>query len=65
MLARPSDIRGFVRAFTLDERGATAIEYALIAAGIFLAIYLSIYNMTSSIKTMFETIKTEVISALA
>jgi len=65
MLASQSDMRDFVCAFILDERGATAIEYGLIAAGIFLAIFLAVSNMTSSIKIMFETIKAEVVSALA
>ena len=48
-----------------DKRGATGLEYALIASGIFLAIFLAVSNMTSSIKIMFEMIKTEVVSALA
>ena len=39
------------RRFGADESGATAIEYALIAAGISVAIVTAITNLGSSIKT--------------
>ena len=39
------------RGFRADERGATAIEYALIAAGVGATIAATVYNMGSQIKT--------------
>jgi len=39
------------RRFHADERGATAIEYALIAAGISVAIVTTVTNLGSTIKT--------------
>jgi pilus assembly protein Flp/PilA len=40
-----------VRHFRADESGATAIEYALIAAGIGATIAATVFNMGTSIKT--------------
>ena len=37
--------------FGADERGATAIEYALIAAGIAVAIVTAVTNLGTAIKT--------------
>ncbi len=39
------------RRFRGDESGATAIEYALIAAGISVAIVTTVTNLGSTIKT--------------
>jgi|APFEC2959095136_1045048.scaffolds.fasta_scaffold09759_2 pilus assembly protein Flp/PilA len=47
-------IRGFLR----DERGATAIEYALIAAGIAVTIVTAVNSLGDSVKAMYETIST-------
>jgi len=64
MFAGQSDFRRFVHSFIEDERGATAIEYALIAGGIFLAIFALIVNYASLIKGLFEMISRNVIPAL-
>jgi pilus assembly protein Flp/PilA len=40
-----------VRRFRTDERGATAIEYGLIAAGISVAIVTTVYGLGTQIKT--------------
>jgi len=40
-----------VRRFHADERGATAIEYALIAAGIGATVAATVYNLGSTIKS--------------
>ena len=40
-----------VRRFQADESGATAIEYALIAAGIGAAIIATVMNLGTTIKT--------------
>jgi pilus assembly protein Flp/PilA len=37
--------------FIADERGATAIEYAMIAAGIGVAISATVFNLGSAVKT--------------
>jgi pilus assembly protein Flp/PilA len=40
-----------VRHFRADERGATAIEYGLIAAGIAVAIVVTVQGLGTQIKT--------------
>jgi Flp pilus assembly pilin Flp len=42
-----------LRRFCADERGTTAIEYALIAAGIGATIAATVYNMGSTLKTVW------------
>jgi pilus assembly protein Flp/PilA len=49
-----SVVRSFgklVRRFRADERGATAIEYALIAAGVGATIAATVTNLGTTIKT--------------
>ncbi|MFA6264502.1 MAG: Flp family type IVb pilin [Pseudolabrys sp.] len=45
---------GFLR----DEEGATAIEYALIAAGVASAIVATVNGLGTSVKTMWESVST-------
>jgi Flp pilus assembly pilin Flp len=40
-----------VRRFCADQSGTTAIEYALIAAGVGATIAATVYNMGSTLKT--------------
>lgn len=47
------------RAFLQDESGATAIEYALIAAGIALAIIATVNSIGTTIASTFDTVKTK------
>ena len=42
-----------VRRFHADQTGTTAIEYALIAAGIGATIAATVYNMGSTLKTVW------------
>jgi len=44
--------------FFKDERGATAIEYGLIAAGISIAIVAVVNGLGTNLNTKFDTIKT-------
>lgn len=44
--------------FLVDESGATAIEYGLIAAGISLAIIAAVNGLGSTLNTTFSTINT-------
>ena len=43
--------------FVKDESGATAIEYALIAAGIAIVIIAAVNGVGSAISSKFDTIK--------
>ncbi len=45
-----------VKRFWRDERGATAIEYGLIAAGISLAIIATVNNLGKALSTKFSSI---------
>lgn len=46
----------YIKAFLQDESGATAIEYALIAAGIGLAILTAVKGVGSSLSSKFTAI---------
>ncbi len=48
---------GRLHYFLSDESGTTAIEYALIAAGISMAIVAAISNIGSSVTNMWTTIR--------
>ncbi len=45
-----------LRGFLIDQDGATAIEYSLIAAGIAAAIIATVNGLGASVKVMWETI---------
>lgn len=51
-------MRKMLKQFIADERGATAIEYGLIAAGIALAILPALNGVGSGLKGKFTTIST-------
>ena len=55
---------GFLR-LRADRRGASAIEYGLIAAGIALAIAASIPGIRSELSNIFTSIKTQLTTATA
>ncbi len=42
-----------LRSFRADENGTTAIEYALIAAGVGATIAATVYNMGTTLKTVW------------
>ncbi len=46
--------------FTTDESGATAIEYGLIAAGIAVAIILTVGLLGDELALMFGDVQTEI-----
>ena len=48
---------GRLHYFLSDESGTTAIEYALIAAGISMAIVVAISNIGSSVNNMWTTVR--------
>ncbi|MFZ3353743.1 MAG: Flp family type IVb pilin [Xanthobacteraceae bacterium] len=47
-----------VRRFVCDESGATAIEYAMIASGIAVAIASTIVSLGSSVKGLYSSVAT-------
>jgi pilus assembly protein Flp/PilA len=50
---RPHSTLALVRRYLGDDRGATAIEYALVAAGVGAAIAATVFGFGSNLKTVF------------
>jgi pilus assembly protein Flp/PilA len=48
-----------LKAFLLDQSGATAIEYGLIAAGISVAIITVVNSLGSQLKSTFSILTTD------
>jgi pilus assembly protein Flp/PilA len=57
-LARRAIIEKRVRCFLRDESGATAIEYAIIASGIAVAIASTIVTLGTSVKGLYSNVLT-------
>jgi len=51
-------MKRIIAKFFADEGAATAIEYGLIAAGISIAIIVSVNGLGSNLNTMFNSINT-------
>jgi pilus assembly protein Flp/PilA len=51
-------MKNLLARFVKDESGATAIEYALIAAGIGIAIITAVNALGTAISSKFDSIKT-------
>jgi len=51
-------MKKILKEFIADESGATAIEYALIATGIALAIIAAVNGVGTALKTKFGVIST-------
>ena len=47
-----------VRRFVRDESGATAIEYAMIASGIAVAIASTVFTLGTSVKGLYSSVAT-------
>jgi pilus assembly protein Flp/PilA len=58
-------MRAKLSAFLADESGATAIEYALIAAGIAIAIIGAVNGVGTALQDKFGDIKTAVTTGKA
>lgn len=52
-----------VQRFLLDESGATAIEYGLIAAGISVAIIVVVNQLGTQLQATFTTVSTQLATA--
>lgn len=48
-----------VQAFMMQEKGATAIEYGLIAAGIAVAISVVVFTFGEDLETLFSDMSTK------
>ncbi len=48
-----------LRAFLRDQSGATAIEYALIAAGISIVIIVSVTSIGTTLNSTFSSVTTQ------
>lgn len=55
----------FIQAYTNDIKGATAIEYGLIAAAISLAIVAAVFTFGDQLETTFTTMTTSMTNANA
>jgi len=51
-------IAAAIRRFMRDESGATAIEYAMIASGIGVAIATAVVNLGSTVKGLYSSVNT-------
>jgi pilus assembly protein Flp/PilA len=47
-----------IRVFAADQDGTTAVEYALIASGIAVAIAAMVFSLGSSVKSLFVKVDT-------
>ncbi|MBK5959129.1 Flp family type IVb pilin [Rhodoplanes elegans] len=54
---------GTVKRFVRDERAATSIEYALIAAGISITIIVAVNTVGTSMKGRFEDVSNKLATA--
>jgi pilus assembly protein Flp/PilA len=49
-------IRSMLRRFVRDKRGATAIEYAMIASGVSIVIAATIIGLGANVKGLYITV---------
>lgn len=47
-----------IRHFLRDESGATAIEYAMIASGVAVAIASTVFSLGSNVKGLYSSVAT-------
>tara|TARA_Y100001001_G_C7924987_1_gene280063 strand:- start:411 stop:608 length:198 start_codon:yes stop_codon:yes gene_type:complete len=59
MLKLFTTLQANAKRFTKDEKGATAIEYGLIAAGIAVGISVVVFTFGSDLSTLFTDMSTE------
>lgn len=63
IVSRMSAARRFLDRFAADNRGATAVEYGLIVALIFLVIVTAIVALGSNVGASFQNTSDAVVSA--
>lgn len=61
---RTVQTRGVLSAFWAEQDGATSIEYALLAALIFGAIFISVGLLGDNVKVLYDDIAAKVAAAM-
>jgi pilus assembly protein Flp/PilA len=56
-------IRQFIKKFVRDERGVTALEYAILAGIIVAAVVTGVGYLSTSLKSGFGSLSSQIISA--
>jgi len=57
------NIRQFVKKFARDERGVTALEYAILAGIIVAAVVAGVAFLSSGLKSGFQNLSSTIVSA--
>ena len=57
------NLKAFMKRFAADDRGLSAVEYGLLAAGIVLAITVSLSSIGSNLGTIFSDLSQKVADA--
>lgn len=57
------NLKAFMKRFAADDRGLSAVEYGLLAAGIVLAISVSLAGIGTNLSTIFSNLDTEISTA--
>ena len=47
-----------IKAFVMEEEGASAVEYGLLVAGIAVAVMTAVYAIGTTLNTKFESVNT-------
>ena len=53
-----------IQKFKSDVSGATAIEYAVLASGIAMAVIVAVFNLGNEVSSMYDGVTTEVAEAM-
>ena len=62
MQTKTHQLRASIRQFLRCQRGATAIEYAIIASGVAVAIITVVWNVGSALNDLFVNVQSAVSS---
>ncbi len=53
-----------IQKFKSDVSGATAVEYAVLASGIAMAIIVAVFNLGTEVSSMYDGVTTKVADAM-
>lgn len=56
-------IRQFIKKFVRDERGVTALEYAILAGVVVVAVVAAVSYLSTGLKSGFENLSSTIVSA--
>lgn len=60
---KSENLKTFMKRFAADDSGLSAVEYGLLAAGIVLAISVSLAGIGTNLGTIFTNLDTEITNA--